>query len=488
MKPKLSENRMKWEWLRWQILWVFAIGYSLSRSTFSEHDFQYLAFTLLALFSCAFLLTSLNRFENSTVAAWTVLGLFVMVYYVKFYWIVLDPLPIQIMLPPAAESSFTSVSALFSGFVTSTIGFAVFCVSTGLLLFFRGREHSPVLELSPAAHRRVARALLLVLPLLMLGLGYVTYVYDVGFLGIESDPLPFRLRGVIFYSRLILIPALVLLLIYCSGKCGHLLKARIGLLLLLMEGVSDTFLRSSRASLLMPLLTLGFLVAVGGYKLKSVERRIGFAAVVVAFLSIPLITEYRALRLSGQGLGAFFSADTGTGTWEMLLAGMQFVLFRIPGIEAIVSMKGLGAEPLGMHALAVISRPRGIAGYLTGDVYGFDPNGASTFSPSFVGWLYLAAGIVAVISGAIVLSLLVTTGWQYLSRSRLYSCRVAQTLTLLLLFHALTEGDFESTVLQLTVSIGVVFTLEFLLRAFNYPVHLAPPSLSGPTCTYVTPE
>lgn len=453
-------------WWRWNLLWIFIIGYLATISKFDRHSAGYAFANAISIFACMFLLLQLRTCIARNIAVWLTLVLFLTCYYLKFYWIVIDPSIAQGALPPITWASFSSEEILFHGFGLVTAAFCGFCLITGACLSLHRRpyyQHFRYDELPRSAHAFISNLLLCLLPPLMLGFGYFAFLFNIGELGINSAPLPFKLAGMIFYSRLIFIPALLLLQISSARKAGQQIKCRIGLFLFLAHGMSDVVLRSTREGVLLVLLMLLLLERIHGFKPTKGERAVLLISLLLAIAVLPLITEYRWLRLSGVGVTSTIPLllEGTSNTLHMFQTGSLFLLARIPGVEVFLSVIAL-AKPLDLRAFHIIAS-RDIANYLTVDVYGFAPGLPHSNAPGFLGWFFLVGGGFAVVLSALMLGGFVSAAWDKIQNLRLYSLSIAQTLLLTLVFNLLTEGTLEKSILQFCVVIFTIGTCEILL-------------------------
>lgn len=462
--------------IKWVLPVVFFAGYFLTLKYFDNNSVEYLAYNLLAAASCAILLTQIKLFDQKFVAVWMALILFMMVYFIRFYWISIDTSPVEIMLP--VNSYIVMVAdrdALLQAFKLSVMAFAGFSLSAATLLFFMGKNNGNVCQYDDNTHSAlsglIAKRSLLVVTLLMMVLAYVTYKYHIGEMGAPSgEALPFRLKGVVFYARTMLIPLVILLAIYLAQRSGHILTSRLGIVILVMNGVIDMLLRNSRSGLLLSLLLLVFLMLAGGIKLRSKEKVFLGVMITFAFFMIPIMTQYRQMRLLENlpHVEAFSSALNVVGKdWvKQIFKGMEFILFRMPGIETLWSLISLRAEPLGIHSIDVIHSKNGIAGYLTYVIHPMKVENYTLLAPGFVGWFYLVAGLPAIVLGSMFTGALSVLGWKFLDRRYIESGKIAQVFFLWMLFMALTEGTLDSMILMFMVGIITIVAMETGLRMF----------------------
>jgi hypothetical protein len=268
--PRLHSKRAPWAVLIcWLIPVVFIAGYLATFNIFEDMSFKYLSLTMASIFACCLLLSRLlNRPLQSTLPIWVIFGVFILAYYLKFYWLVFFP-ELGLGMHPLFASLFYSTFALISSYATTTYAFGSFCIVSWFLIGKPKAEHSR--EESGVGgkkedvgrkiinYRFVIFATLLIVVCLMLVTGYITYITGISVMSAAPVYLPFRLAGIIFYTRTVFIPALLLLLVWCGMRSERYIWTNIGLTLLLIHGLSDMVLRSSRGGLAGVLLALGFL-------------------------------------------------------------------------------------------------------------------------------------------------------------------------------------------------------------------------------------
>lgn len=460
--------------LRWGILFLFAIGYLITASRFHFSAGEYLIYNLLALGACAVLLTQLKLFGQRFAAVWLGLIILVTVYFIRFYWIVIDPSPVKVMLPlDSYIEMLPQVDKLLNAFKLSVVAFSAFSLSAAAMLFRLRKQDGAVHRAEGhgdiASHWFIARFILLLLPPLMLALAYIAHKYHIGEMGAApGEPLPFRLKGVIFYARIVLLPLMILQFMYSAARSGRPVMARLGVLLLLTHGVSDMLIRSSRSSLLLCMLLLVFVLMARGIQLRRNEKIFMGFTVILAIVMVPIMTEYRYWRLqhdfSVMDALNYAVGGVGIGWWGTLVKGVEFVFFRMPGAESLWAILSRGAEPLGMQSFDVLATKNGLAGYLTYHVHPIKLEHNTLLAPGFVGWFYLVAGIPAILLGSAATAVFSILGWKYLSRAYLVCGPIAQTFLLWVLFVALTEGTLDGMVYMVLAGIASIAVFEFGLR------------------------
>lgn len=460
---------------KWLLPLIFVVGYFITFKYFDNKNEEFLIYNLLATFSCVILLTQIKLFEQKFVAVWMALILVLWLYFIRFYWVTIDPLPMRIMLiGPSYSPMVMDRNSLLTAFQLSVMGFASFCISAATMIFFMNSKKNITscdAKLNLPLSGSFAMQLLTAVTLLMLALAYVSNHYHIGEMGaISREALPFRLRGVIFYSRTIFIPLVILLSIYLAARNGLIKTSRLGILILITHAVIDMLLRNSRSTLLLVLLLLLFLFVVGGIKLQRKEKIFFGVAVMLAFFMTPIMTEYRRMRVEFDlsYIEAFSSALSvaSIAGFNQLYKGLEFIMFRMPGIENLWNVLSMRAEPLGIHIIDIFNSKDGVAGYLSHVIHNLPVDRGGLLAPGFLGWLYFVAGIPAIILGSFFTSLISVLGWGFLDRRCFESGPIPKVFFLWVLFLALTEGTLDSMGKMFLVGLITIVTLEFGLRIY----------------------
>lgn len=473
-----SPNRLNIKQCKWLLLLIFPTGYLLTYKYFIAMHVEFAIYNMFALLSLAVLLTNIDFSNKKFIAIWIAVVLLLMGYFIRFYWITIDPLPVEKMLPwNPFRTMVANRNALWISFQFSVIAFVSFCFSASIfLLFLKGRlwiRLNSVQNQNPFLKIEITRILLAFTVALAGIFAYVSYRYQIGEMGSSlGNPLPFRLKGVIFYTRVVFVPLLILLCISFMDHANDIIGSRVGILLLILNGVADMFLRNSRSSLLLALLLLIFLLLVGGVRLRVKEKIFLGLIAVLAFFMVPVMTEYRQVRLIQNlshidALVVLFQKEE--GNWLLQFTqGLKFVLFRMPGIESLWCQLALGARPLGIYSLDIINSPNGIAGYLTYVIHPMKETDNTLLAPGFVGWLYLVGGTPIIVIGSLLVGFITVLGWSFIDNVFINTSAVAKVFLLWALFLALTEGTLDSMGFMLFAGIAtLIFTELFLRKVFR---------------------
>jgi hypothetical protein len=304
--------------------------------------------------------------------------------------------------------------------------------------------------------------LVVILPLELI-LGYIEWAGNVAVMGGNNASLPFHLAGLVLYTRTTLLPALILLLIWIANHPGLRMYFNLGVALLLVHGVLDALLRSSRGALFFSLLGLFFLLTLTD-RFTRRRKQMVVAGILLSLLLFPVITAYRYARLAGNVTDVTLALEKGVtavadkGTFGDLLSDTGLTLFfRVTGLDSLLVMVATDQQPIGLlHAHEVTP--------VFNQVMNVPLNANNSVAPSLVGWFYLVGGNWLVVVGIASFTAGVQLVWGAVQSSNLQSRWVAQPLILLLLVYTAADGVLELLPpLVLTSGISVA-VLEWLIR------------------------
>jgi hypothetical protein len=464
--------------LHWSFLLIFVIGYFATRSYFDFAATEYFIYNLLVLIACAIFIAMLKRLKHRNFAVWFSFAILILLYFVRAYWIVIDPTPVKKMLPLDSYLMMLEHKIFFLyAFKFSTILFTTFCIFSVLLLYFiQNIYHEKKVEnqISSNIYILIRKFLWIILPPVALFFYFLINHYQIGFMGLlVTETLPFRLRGLVFYASTVVIPLLIALLIISAEKSKNMKSVNLGILFMIVHGIVLMVLRGSRSSLLLSLLLIVFLVIVCPIKLNRNQKLTISIFTFFAFFMVPIITIYRDFRINGiyKDIHLYGSGTIEALTQAILIIkndlittvvqGVKFIFFRMPGVESLWCMLVKGAQPIGHQLLDVFSTNNGVAGYLTYNIYSFEQNYNSLFAPSYAGWFYLTAGLFpgAMLSG-VMAALISVIGWKFTNFKFIKSKAVMQVFLLWILFLVLTDGAIDIMGLQVISGIICIVFIE----------------------------
>lgn len=374
-------------------------------------------------------------------------------YVARLVIVWLAPISVYWTVPASAWPAFSDGATFLSTSLALTIAFASFYFTVGFTRRFIkvGLPEPRIFQRTSLAPGASVISFVFIITIAVATiLNAVAFARGIGHQGrfIEEE-LPFKLVGAIVYAKTAIIPALLLLLVYWAEVRGRRGFSRLIAVSMVCLGLIDMFVLESRGAALKPVLLLGLLVWISGFRLKTSDKY----ALTVLFISLLLaIQVVTSTRLLGE--------QTEEQWFNKILFGLNFLLFRITGIEQLMAIQYLGS-PIPLSELpAVLASPRGIPGYYTIVFLGVDDSLPQTFAPSGLGWLYLVAGLPGIIVGSVTAGLMVTVGWRWLSRFFPSSEYVVKTFYLVMLLTVICEGAMEPAIMSFIVSAGTLKLME----------------------------
>jgi len=455
--------------LRWLLLIVFPLV--CIPAILANFDLEPLLYACLATLSCVLIFRCLSEIKPENFSVWLVIGFFIGIYFLRYAYFVLDPTPVRGIQPSHIFQILNDdPSSLFTAYKFSALAFAVFCCFSSMLL-----KIVPAAKLTinyegvyVNSYVNLSKCLLVLISVLMITLGFLANRYHIGQMGVPAgEPLPFRLKGLIFYGRLVLLPLLILTLIYLGNRADRLWQVQAGLILLSLHGLSDMILRGSRSTLLLCIILVIFLVINRGLRLRIPGLGICIFLGVVAICLMPIIMHYRISRFSSQEgavtlfLSAFDNYTIGLQTFSIGISGLYF---RLPGLETLWAILSLKAEPLGQSFGHVLGVANGVTGYLNVDLYQLSSEFPTLYAPGFLGWWYLVWGVKGIVLGMFMLAVVTIFLPRLILFCGLKCAPVANTFFLWILFVSLSDGTLDSNLLLLCFGMFCLGLIELGLR------------------------
>ena len=460
-----KRTRLRWHRFRWLLLLLFVVGYISTFSRFESCAVEYLGLTLLSVLACCLLLSVLNRPIRFTLAVWLILFVFAVAYYFKFYLIVCNPEIVESLWFPHLYFVAESPGILLRAYAITTCTFSIFCFIAWLFLVLTRRMQKSISEIE-LNHRFILSILVWLIPVLMVLTGCGMYITGIARMGVPGTYLPLRLAGWMFYTRFVLIPALLLLLVWCGDRAGLRKYSNAGIALLLLHGVSELLLRSSRGALLGLFMLLVLLFVCTGRMTKY--RLILFIAVIIfTVLVFPVISDYRYIRAADEDISITealedsIAQQRGTSLAGTLGKTGWKIVFRITGIDSLLAIQAIDFKPLGLSKLFDSSTER----FYTNSVLRYPISAEHSSAPSLPGWFYLVNGAYFAVIGVSCFIILTLIFWYMLIRVRLLCQPVAQAMFLYyFVFRVMSEGNLGLLRLDVYVLIGSIAACEFVVR------------------------
>jgi len=423
-----------------------------------------LALSFFALIAWVAVMVSLPRDTASALPVWLLAAVFFLGYFPEYIYLTVDPHALADTDPILA--SRLSAKVLSSTYQLLLVGFCVFCLSAAIPMrrANSGRQSTTRLAIAPHMPDAVLGGIVLV----EVVSAYLMWTYGVGIMWADAPSLPYRMAGFLYYTRVIFLPAFLLLLFWLNDhrQAGWRFPASVGLLLL--HGLLEALLRGSRGAILHLFLQILFLLLVTG---KMTRRRfsIGLIALSSVILAYPLITAYRtvrAMKIEASPANVIAFAYDPRAVVKTLPLGVRAALHRVNPVFMIISNT---PQPLGLRNIGKVTRK------LNTDLYHLFPGmGQGAGAATLLGWFYLLEGLPGVIIGLPVFITVARLVWRALLRSSLFCRPIALVMFGTLYFGAITDCVLEMLPLQLLVTVATLACIELFLRPLKSRPHSPP--------------
>ncbi len=336
--------------VRWVLLLVLPVGYCATAS--SHPDFSYFAMHGLCLVALALLLTELGKPAKITLPVWIMLFVMLVGYFVKFYWMTWIVAHDAVWLyDDRTERVARDAGDMMRVFGVITGGFIAFSIAAWYSLASTpSRYYASVravrLDLSERARTRAQRLCVIVLwvigPLIVVT-GIAQAVTGIGVMGADPVVLQYRMAGLIVHTRIIALPAFLLLVIWLSGAYRLRRILIISLVMLGINGLSQSFLSASRGAFIGMMIPVFLLWLVQG-SLTGKRVALLLGAVIATAILHPIVTSLRYLRVGG----AEFTYDTVQDARTMaavaqepsqhnvIVAGLTEITNRVCGTDTLL--------------------------------------------------------------------------------------------------------------------------------------------------------
>ena len=397
------------------------------------------------------------RTKFDTTAVNWVLIVVAYAYIARFFLIWIVPESVYWTVPEMAWPAFDDSEVRDEVFYLLLVALSVFSFSVIVIRAFviPSLSKTKLRAIFPRFPNQITIvALLLVLVLVGIFLNIVAFIYGIGRQGQFNEPLPFKLTGAIVYAKAAVVPALLLLQVYWAEASGRRRLARLGVVVLVVFGLIDMFMLDSRGAALKPILLLALVWWLAGFRFRSFDKGVLALLIVFLFGAIQMVTS---VRLYGGQLEEF--------SINHILEGLNFILFRVTGIEQLMVILHFGSPIPWSEVWDVFTSERGIPGYYTTVLLGVDENLPQTFAPSGLGWLYLVGGLPGVIVGTAIVSLMVTTMWRTLERSFSCCAPVVKAFYLFTLLMMVSEGAMEASLISFLIVAFVLKIIDLTVKA-----------------------
>ena len=438
---------------------IFLItGYFLSVNFVSSQDsLHYTLLSLANIVGYSFLAVLLGKPKVAHAPIWLILYSILICYFLQFYIVLHNPRIAGFDL--WIDDFVADPIVVMRYFEAVTLGFCSFCLASILTISFVSKKPlTSSIRVYPSSYFRALIAFIVLLSLLS---GSIMAIFGTSQMGGEAVNLPFRLSGVVFFVRVTLIPSLIIYGILIADVNGRSRLFALFLVLLVIHGLSDMLMRSSRGFLLQIVLMATMLFVLSGrlnaFRVKVLGWTVGFT-----IITVPIMGISREIRgWGGEGIisgmvqaisEVGYDLDTFFGT---MIDVSFFLLLRFTG--AVSFLQIMGREP--EFVLNKLFEPGfSIVDYMTYEVMEWPVDQAMGYAPSTFGYLYLLDGLGALALGMIILVVGSMAVWTLLCRLSLRVRPVVMAIFLSWYFVMLADGTWDGLFLNFfMVAVAMIF-------------------------------
>lgn len=437
------------------------LGYLVTASFFPGHQGrEYALLSLVSAVASALFVASAMKESPTRILRIMLLVVFCLGYYAQFFWLVVDRnVDRDLAAVTAANLHPEAMLDVFRETTWSFAGLAALAIGMDRIPW--GRR--PLPPVSPAAGARIGKLAIVVAAVLLVLILPVMAAENIGLMAARPPQLPFRIAGWSIYGLRMLVPGLFLLAAATGEKIEGSNLLRAAVIGLVVAGVGDMLITTSKSSLVLAFIRLLLLMQLMGTLSRPRLQMVVVAMAVLALL-FPFFGALRTARVYGLGGAEAVRAarEDRDRNVESILDLIRPSVMRVSGAAALLPLIEL--DPIPAVAAAGFVSPIGISAYITVAVYGHEPGAPAAEAPGLLGWFHLAGGKDFVLPGVLVLLLLVELLWRIVWVVPLISRDVVLTLLAAFLLTVITDGVIESIGLPLLVIAGTAVGLEVVAR------------------------
>ena len=278
---------------------------------------------------------------------WLLLIIFVMGYYVRF-WVTVFTL--EEYPEWYREMPWLTVDHLTEAIAWTTAGFSIFCLEARLLLnisspSLEGRRTLPSgIDIHPFRFQLLFGGMIVA----YLVTAALPLVYGFGQMGIDVFTLPFRIDTLITRTRVNLIPAFFILLLWMNDNRKLSNRWWLILIIFMLSVFMDSMIRCSRSAMLLAAIPVLLLWLLSG-RMTFLRKRLIFAALGLTIVVYPFLTALRSDRMSGNSLSLeSISVANSQLDWNQIdnpALHIYLVGTRIVGLSSLVHNLHYGDYP-----------------------------------------------------------------------------------------------------------------------------------------------
>lgn len=404
--------------IRWVYVFVFPLGVGLTNSEWGKSFGSVFLVSLIGSLCFGLFLLQVREISARTLMPVLVATVLIIAYPVKtcfIAWASGDLANLGDLALIARYTHALSLATLTEGYITGMLGLGVFFLTSSLLLAFTPQRPRAINWTDQIDRRRLIRilwTLFVVSNVIAAVLNLIAFELGLLRFGVEARVLPYRLTGIISYSRTFFGSILQLLIFYFALSVHARWLLRVSVAGMLLNSLLFAAVTASRGALVLWIVVPVFIMIITGQLNVGRLMRLRALPVVVgvlcfSILSHTLVSFYRE-GLADTTMSSVSAMQYAVGSTieslqdnpvGMLLTSTGMILVRFVGAEQLMLVKEIQASPRPEQAWnAVVSRSKPVALYYTREVLGID-----TFdfqiSPGLLGFFWQFGGLPVIMVG-----------------------------------------------------------------------------------------
>lgn len=429
--------------------------------------------------TCACSIVLLFQMRRNTAIKWPIMALFVLLLWGYLGKALYCYLAIKYHLSIPRVATYTYIlknkTVLDKAYYVSNVGVITFCITSSPLLFFSRKEFSYGGTFTKVLNRRsIAIFCLLAIGFCVILSGinaYVQLTTGVGIMG-GSVYLPYKLTGLLFYTRRVFIPYILILVIWIAdqARLGKILVTTISILLihLLLVVLLDT----SKGMLLVGLIPLVVLWTLTG-RLSANRILLIISCIILTAVIYSSIQRLRTERIRdssaegfSEGIERSFSEERRTNYKKDSVPTIMKPFWRLVGIDELCLAVFRTTDNFSIDRVSryLLDKERAFVNIYTQDIANFGRRAIHGEGPGIFGSAYVIGGTIGVIISTISYVIFIFVLWQILKMFFKETTLIASGFFLMVIIGFADGGGIIKVSYEFLMLFTFFALAEFLLR------------------------
>jgi hypothetical protein len=159
------------------------------------------------------------------------------------------------------------------------------------------------------------------------------------------------------------------------------------------------------------------------------------------------------------------------------------LLFRIIGVDSVLFFSNITDVKIDIPwIVSVLLGTESFTGRFTQEIVGFGHTVTTHYAaPSLIGGLFWMGGILGIIIGVMIITIVSQFLWSRVINSNLLTSRLILLIITFTLFRIGIEGNFDAIIREVFVTVVIIFCFEIIIRKIN-PINNDPILINHAIC------